>query len=223
MRRALLSPAALALTSALLVAGPAALAQGPSVKGSVTGSLTERSRVAFRVTATHPDGWRALRTVTLILSLRGAPLEELVYEVDTTTLVAGPFTALLGTGDDVTGRFLGVSALDVRVATAGDQLDLSFRARLLEDVPPGARFEFVAEDDEGLEARMARVAAVPEEEGSFPWATVIGAAVVALLAGGFLGSRLAPHRRTSGRSIYQDVARKILEERERGGSQGAGR
>jgi hypothetical protein len=193
----------------------AAAAQAISVEGTVTGTLTRGRTATFGITATHPDGWRALDTVSVVLSLRDVPLEELVYEVDLTSLSAGSATALVGTGDEVTGRFLRVSALDVRVTTSGTRLDLSFRARLLDDVPRGARFEFVAEDLEGGRASIGRVAAVPEEEDAFSWGPVIAGVVLALLAGGFLGSRLAPHRRSTRRSIYDDVARRILEERER--------
>ena len=209
------SALALAIAASSLGWAGAAAAQAIAVEGTVTGSLTRGRTATFQVTATHPDGWRALDTVSVVLSLRGAPLEELVYEVDLTSLSAGPATALVGTGDDVTGRFLRVSALDVRVTTAGTTLDLSFRARILDEVPPGARFEFVAEDVEGRSASIGRVAAVPEEGDPFSWGPVIAAVVLALLAGGFLGSRLAPHRRSRRRSIYDDVARRILEERER--------
>jgi hypothetical protein len=198
------------LTSALVLGSPAARAQNLTVEGSVTGTLTRGSTVSFRLTATHPDGWRSLDSATVILSLRGAPLEEIVYEVDQTSISAGPATALAGTGDDITGRFFRVRALDVRTTTGGDSLGLSFKARLLEDIPPGARFEFVVEDDEGAEASVGRVAAVPEEEGGFPWGTVAGAVLVALLAGGFLGARLSAHRRPA--SVYATVARRLADQ-----------
>lgn len=204
--------------AATVTAWPAtALAQALTIDGSVTGTLARGRKATFRMTATHPDGWRALKEIAVNLSLRGAPLEELTYEVDTTAISAGAGSALAGTGDDVTGRFFRIQALDVRATTGGDRLELSFRAHLLEDVPPGARFEFAVEDDLGNDASIGKIAAVRQEVNQgFPWATVAAAAAVALLAGGFLGSRLAPHRRSTGRSIYHDVARRILEERERG-------
>jgi hypothetical protein len=203
------------LVAAALAAAQPAVAQGPTIKGTVTGELIRGRRVTFHVTATHPDGWQSLKTVTVVLSLRGVALEELSYGVDTTSIRAGVSSALVGTGDQVTGRFFAVDALDIRVATGGDRLDLTVGASLLDDVPEGARFQFVAEDDEGEEASVNRVALTPTDEGGFPWATVIAVTAVALLAGGFLGSRVTAHRAPPTKSIYQDVARRILEERER--------
>jgi hypothetical protein len=204
----------LAILLPLALAGPA-LAQSATVRGSVAGELTRGSKVTFAVTATHPDGWRALDTVTVTLTLRGALLEALVYEVDDTSITAGEASALVGTGDQATGRFFRVSALDIQLTTGGDRLRLAFGAGLLEDVPPGARFRFVATDDHGEEVSVGRVAPVTEEDGGFPWATVGVAVVAALLAGGLLGSRVATHRRPP--SLYATVARRVAEDR------GAGR
>jgi hypothetical protein len=216
MRKGYLAPAvtSLALLPFLVLASSAA-AQSATIRGTVTGDLARGSMATFAVTATHPDGWRALDTVTVTLTLRGALLEELVYEVDGTSITAGEASALVGTGDQATGRFFRVSALDIRLTTGGDSLRLSFGAGLLEDVPPGARFRFVAADDHGEEVSVGRVAPVTEEDGGFPWATVGVAVVAALLAGGLLGSRVATHRRPP--SLYATVARRVAEDR------GAGR
>lgn len=189
---------------------PPASAQAATIRGTVTGELTPGSKVTFGVTATHPDGWRTLDRVTVILSLRGIALEELEYDVDETSITAGEASALVGTGDQATGRFFRVSALDIRLLTGGDRLELTFGARLLDEVPPGARFRFVATDDLGGEVSMGRVAAVGEE-GGFPWATLSVAVLAALLAGGLLGSRIAASRRPA--SVYATVARRLGEDR----------
>jgi hypothetical protein len=206
---------AAALAATQVASAQQAPAEGPTIKGTVTGELAKGRRVTFHITATHPDGWQSLKTLNVVLSLEGVPLEELSYGVDTTSVRAGVSSALVGTGDQVTGRFFAVDALNIRVATGADRLDLTMDASLLEDVPEGARFQFVAEDDVGEEASVNRVALTPQEEGGFPWATVIAVTAVALLAGGFLGSRVTAHRAPPTKSIYQDVARRILEERER--------
>jgi hypothetical protein len=189
----------------------------PTVDGSVNGDLLRGRTITFRISSTHPEGWQSLEDLLVVLSLKGVTLEELSYGVDTTTVRAGVSSALVGTGDQVTGRFFAVDALDVRVATGGDRLDLTLRARLLDDVPEGARFRFVAQDDLGEEASLGRVAATPQDEGGFPWGTLAAAIVVATLAGGFIGSRVTAHRRPPSTSIYQDVARRIVEERARRG------
>lgn len=200
--------------------GGTAVARSLAVDGSVSGTLSRGHTVTFRIDASHPDGWRALDELVVILSLRGAPLEELVYEVDSSKISAGASSGLTGTGNVITGRFLRVRMAEVQATTGGERVNLSFPALLLDDVPTGVRFEFVAEDDEGAEASVGRIAVVAEdEEAGFPWEAVAVAAAAALLAGGFVGSRFAAHRRTSGRSIYHDVARRILEERERGSTE----
>jgi hypothetical protein len=203
---------ALAASVALLqaLALPAS-AQAATIRGAVTGELTRGSKVTFGVTATHPDGWRTLDRVTVVLSLRGVALEELEYDVDETSITAGEASALVGTGDQATGRFFRVSALDIRLTTGGDRLQLTFGARLLDEVPSGARFRFVATDDHGGEVSMGRVAAVGEEEGGFPWGTLSVAVVAALLAGGLMGSRIAASRRPP--SVYATVARRLGEDR----------
>jgi hypothetical protein len=199
----------------LTLAAPAA-AQ-PTVDGTVTGEPVRGRTITFRVTSTHPDGWQSLKALLVILTLRGATLEELSYGVDTTTVRAGVSSALAGTGDQVTGRFFSVDALDVRVSTGGDRLQITLGAKLLDDVPEGARFRFVAQDDLGEQASVGRVAATPQDQGGFPWGTLAAAIAVATLAGGFIGSRVTAHRRPRTTSIYQDVARRIVEDRARRG------
>jgi hypothetical protein len=198
----------------VLAAGPPAFAQQEElrVRGTVTGELVRGQRVTFRITASHPEGFRALKAVTIVADLRGVSLEELAYEVDESAISSEGGKALVGTGNTVTGRFFSVEAIGVRVTTGGDTLTVSIPMGVREDLPQGTRFRFVAEDDFGEEAEVA-VRARVEEEGGLSVATVIAAIVVALLAGGFLGSRLTAHRRPTG-SIYGTVARRIQEERE---------
>jgi hypothetical protein len=201
---------------AAILCGPlVASAADLTVAGTVTGELARGRRVTFRITATHPQGWQNLQSVIVVLSLRTAPLEELEYIVDSTTIRAGISSALSGTGDSVRGRFFEVAAPDVEVSTGGNRLKLTFVAKLLDDVPEGARFEFSVVDDVGQEASIRRVAAISSEEQGFPWGTLALAIAAALVAGGFLGSRVTAHRRPASRSIYQDVARRILEERDK--------
>jgi hypothetical protein len=199
---------------AVLPAGAPAMAQQEELKvrGTVTGELVRGQRVTFRITASHPEGFRVLKAVTIVADLRGVSLEELAYEVDESAISSEGGKALVGTGNTVTGRFFSVEAIGVRVSTGGDTLTVSIPMTVREDLPQGTRFRFVAEDDFGEEAEVA-VRARVEEEGGLSIATVVAAIVVALLAGGFLGSRLTAHRRPTG-SIYGTVARRIQEERE---------
>lgn len=207
--------ALLGLATILLIAGPAGAQEQPkelTVKPSVTGPLTRGGRVTFRVTSTHPAGFAAVQTVTIEADLRGATLEEIAYDADGGAIAVGEAKAVIGTGDQVTGRFFRVSALDVSATTGGDELTVTIGADVLEALPQGTRFRFTAEDNLGEEAVRSVQASVPEEEGGLSLVTVILAIVAALVAGGFLGSRLTGSRR-SAPSIYGTVSRRIQDER----------
>jgi hypothetical protein len=115
-----------------------------------------------------------------------------------------------GTGDFVSGRFFRVGAFGVEVTTGGDRLQLAFGARVLERLPPEGRFRFVAEDQAGEQVATVIPAVVEEDDGGLSPATVVAALGVALLAGGFLGSRLTTHRREES-SVYGTVARRLQE------------
>ncbi len=210
--RPLIVAGALAWT---MVAGASAGAQegpGPSVRGSVGGDLAEGSRVRFQVAVTHPDGWRALDRVRVALELHGVALDEIGYEVAEGVLTLGGGRAVAGTGNALVGRFLRVDAFGVAVSSGGNRLELSFPALVLRSVPPEAQIRFVGEDHEGGSAENAVRAVVPDEgEGSTLLAVLLTAAA-ALLAGGYLGARMAGHRRRP--SVYEAVARRIVEERE---------
>jgi hypothetical protein len=193
-----------------LGAGAAGAQEGdPTVQGSVVGTLTQGSRVTFTVTATHPEGWGALRQVNVILTLRDVPLDQLEFHADDQAVSTGGGRALLGTANVATGRFFRIAAVDVGLRTAGKRLVVTMRPRVIAEIPPGARFEFVAEDDFGESVSVGRVApTAPDEDGGIPWGTAALAVAGALVAGGLVGSRVAAHRRPA-RSIYATVHRKI--------------
>jgi hypothetical protein len=199
-----------ALSVVLWILGPApARAADPTARGSVAGELTKGGRATFHVTGTHPDGWQALRTAAVLLELRGVVLDEIVYEVDTTSIEVSGNRAVAGTGNVATGRFFRVRAFGVEASTGGNRLRLTVPASVLEPPPEGARFRFAVESDEGDEASTTVPAAVQEEEG-LTFVYVIGAVIAALVAGGFLGSQLSSRRRGS-RSVYATVARRLDE------------
>jgi hypothetical protein len=205
--------AAATLAALLSPAAPARgqEAEGPAVRASVTGELTRGRQARFEVNATHPEGWRAISHVLTVLELHGAPLEEVDYDVAGSVLAVGSTRAVVGTGNAVAGRFLRIGAFGVAVSTTGNRLELSFGARILQDMPPGARIRFTAEDDEGRAASVTVRPAVVDEDGGLSLGTVVLAALGALLAGGYLGARVASHRRRP--SIYEAVARRVAEER----------
>lgn len=203
------------LVGGILLLTPAAVAQseaGPAIRGSVAGELAQGGRARFRATVTHPDGWRALDRVLVRLELHRVPLDEVAYGVGDGVVSLGDSRAVAGTGNALTGRFVRVDAFGISVSTGGNRLELSFPAGVVREVPEDARVRFLGEDHEGRSAEISVPAVVPAEEGGTSPTTVILAAALALLAGGYLGARVATHRRRP--SIYEAVARRIVEERE---------
>jgi hypothetical protein len=205
---------------ALLLLAPsgAALAQSDEVgvRGSVTGTLTRGERVRFDVTATHPDGFASIATVGASLELRGAALETLEYDPTDSQLSSGDASVLAGTGGVLEGRFFEVTGTGITITTGGNRMTLRFSARVLAEVPSGARFRFTAVDLDGEEASTSLRAAAEEEGGGLSLGTVILAVIAALVAGGFFGGQLASSRRPKS-SVYSTVARKITDERSRAG------
>jgi hypothetical protein len=195
---------------ALLVAPTSARAD-VAVRGSVAGELTRGGRATFRLTATHPDGWQSLDRVTVALELRGALLEGISYDLDTSSVDVGGSRAVAGTGNIASGRFFRVSAFGVEVGTTGDRVRLGLPVTVLAAPPPGARFRFSAEADDGELATTVVPASVDDGGGGLSLVTVAAAVVAALVAGGFIGSRLGRHRR-GGPSVYDSVARRLRED-----------
>ncbi len=203
------------LLAAVVVTATATSAQTAelTVSGSVTGTLTPRNTARFRAVAHHPDGWRSLTELTITLDLHGVPLETISFDFAQGTIQAGTASVLIGTGDETRGRFFAIRALDVSQTTGGDRAEVAFGATVHESVPDGARFVFAVADEAGAEASITRAATIPREDGGgIPWATLALAVLAALVAGGYLGSQVASHRRRRA-SIYETVARRIEEER----------
>jgi hypothetical protein len=188
--------------------------QGLSVDGSVLGPLAPRTSATIKVVATHPDGWRALDEVSVVVELHGASLEELSYDVDTTSLSIDQAVILTGTANEVAGRFFFLRGSDVRATTGGKQLTLTLKARVREELPAETRFRFGAIDDLQSEISVVRRAAIPEAQGGFPLPTVLAAITAALLAGALVGTEIGRHRRMRP-SVYLALQRRLDAERAR--------
>ena len=191
----------------LLIAVPARAVE-PTAAGSVEGELIDGGRATFHFTGTHPDGWQSLRTAAVLLELRGVVLEEIVYDVDGTSIEVSGKRAVAGTGNAASGRFFRVRAFGVEASTGGNRLRVTVPATVLEPPPSGARFRFAVETDDGDEASVTVPAAVESGSTGPSLVVVAGAVVAALVAGGFVGSRLSTRRRGAG-SVYATVARRL--------------
>jgi hypothetical protein len=189
--------------------------QALSVDGSVAGALTPRTSATIELAATHPDGWRALDEVSVVVELHGASLEELIYDVDDTSLSIDQAVILTGTANQVTGRFFVLRGSDVRATTGGKQLTLTLKVRVREELPTETRFRFTATDDLHREVSAMREVGIPEEKSGFPFATLMAAITAALLAGALVGTEIARHRRMRP-SVYLALQRRLDAERTRG-------
>jgi hypothetical protein len=205
----------LVLAWALFLATPAAAQEDPSVTGESSGGVEKGDLVTITVAGTHSDGWRTLHELGIDIELNGVPLEEVRYDVDRGEVSVGSSAALLGTGNVAQGRFVRIPAIDVSQTTGGRRAEVTIRARVIADLPPGSRLRFTAEDDFGADATTTQGLPQPEDT-SFGVSTLAVAIAVALLGGGLIGARVASHRRQDAReSVYGTVARRIREERER--------
>jgi len=187
---------------------------GPSITGTVQGELTHGSAIVFRVNATSPGGWQDLHQLQVSLLLHGVTLDTLTYDQENQTLGASAgLPVLIGTSDIVVGTYFQMSGLDATTSTGGNRLGMTLRARLLQDVPPGATFQLAVVDDFEHEATVAKAVHVAESKGGgFSWGVLIAAIAAALFAGSFVGNVFASHRRPPQRpSVYAAVQRRIEE------------
>jgi hypothetical protein len=189
---------------------------GPTIGGRVSGELVRDARIVFRIDVSSPGGYRGLNRILIVLSLHGVELEELVIDLDDGAILAAGGRALFGTANVLTGAFFEVKGLDVVTRTAGEDIGLTVRARLLQDVPEGARFELAVIDDEGASSSVSRRAILPEQavDEGLSWGTLVAGVAGALLIGGFLGGLVGTRRKPTPRpSIYGEVRRRIDQSR----------
>lgn len=214
--------ALLVVALAVLAAPLAALAQeaGPSVSGSVSGSLAQGGRLTVRVSAAYPAGWGNLHQLAVDLVIGGSVAEHIGFDIEDNLLEMGPQTVAVGTGAIGTGSYLQIRGSDVIVTTGGARLEFTLKLLVLKAIPAGARFRLQAVDDFYATATTTRrLVSRQAEEGGFTWGTIVTAVAVALFAGGFVGSVFASRRRPPPKpSIYSTVQRRLDEERAAKGS-----
>jgi hypothetical protein len=199
----------------LLVAVPAVAQEDPTVTGEASGAIEQGEIVTMTIAGTHSQGWRTLHELGVDIELKEVPLEEIRYDVDRGEVAVGGSSALLGTGNVAEGSFVRIPAIDVSQSTGGRRAEVTIRARVIAEIPPGSRLRFTAEDDFGADATTTQALPQPEDT-SFDLSTLALAIAVALLGGGLIGARVASHRRRAPReSVYGTVSRRIREERER--------
>jgi hypothetical protein len=218
--------AACVLLALLFAAGPAGAqsvspSAGPAtpgvrLSGSVTGSLLKGGVVTFRLRVTEPGGFRNLQLFKVTMLLHDLVLSEFTYLQDANAIaVRGSQLVTVGTPGILDGSFFRFRGLDVSTTAAGNNFEAAIRSQVLQDVPPGADFQFSAINQDGSVVSIVRHLNI-EEAGptGFSWGTLAVAVVGALFAGSFLGGVFASRRRPKPRpSIYGAVQRRLEEER----------
>jgi len=191
-----------------------------AVAGSVTGELTQGSRVIFQVDATAPGGYQTLTQLQVTMLLHNIVVAQITYyqSLNSISFRASQLVRL-GTPAVLEGSFFRVSGLDVKTVTGGNDLQLTVPAELREDIPAGATFRLTAVGQPGESASVDREANVKVDtgKGGFSWGTLAAAVLAALFAGSFVGGLFASHRRSPPRpSVYGAIKSRIEEEKKAG-------
>ena len=171
--------------------------------------------LSIRVDATMPGGWQGLHLVDVQLRSGGQDSDHLTYDIEDARATLDGHNVAVGTGASASGQHLSVSGATIVLTTGGGHLSLRVDAEVVRAVPQDAVFSISVVGDRGERASIRRSLAAPPSEG-LTWGTVVTAIIVALLAGGFVGSLFASRRRPAPRlSVYGTVQRRLDEERVR--------
>jgi hypothetical protein len=200
----------------------AAQTQTPAlaIAGSVTGELTQGSRVTFQLDATAPGGYQTLRQLQVTMLLHNIVFAQITYYQSLNSItIRGSQLVRLGTPAVLEASFFRVSGLDVKTVTGGNDLQLTVPAELREDIPVGATFRLTAIVVGGASASVNREANVKVDTGGggFSWGTLAAAVLAALFAGSFVGGLFGSHRRSPPRpSVYGAIKTRIEQEKNAG-------
>jgi hypothetical protein len=193
-----------------------------TVQGKIVGNLRKGGDVRFAIVATDPSGWFDLSTVSILLLLHEQPVQEITFEVDTSTLTTTgqPPVHFPGVAS-LPGSFLEVfhdaslakkNVVELVRQTFSVSLNISTKVR--EAIPGSIVVRVTAVNRDG-DVSTARVRAAVKG-GLLSWGTLALAAGVALFLGGLVGNTFT-HRRYRQRepSIWDIVERRLKEQRVR--------
>jgi hypothetical protein len=206
----------LALVAAPARAQPASPSGGARLGGSVTGSLRKAGVITFRLRVVEPGGFRNLQLFRVTMVLHSLVLSEFTYLQDANAIgVRGSQLVTIGTPAVLDGAFFRFRGLDVSTTAAGNTFELKIASQVLQDIPAGTDFQFLAINRDGSTVSIIRHPNIEEAGPSgFGWGTLAVAVVAALFAGSFLGGVFSSRRRPKARpSIYGAVQRRLEEER----------
>jgi hypothetical protein len=186
-----------------------------TVQGTLAGKLGKGGKVNFNIVATDPQNWTHLKSVKIVMLLRGFSIQEIEYFVSSGTIGTTGLKPVPFGGPPVQGSFLRIiNGNTSRRVRQTFSITLTFWARVTESIPGGTRLRLLATDEDGNVSRATNRVAV--SKGLLSWGTLGLAAALALFIGGFFGNSLTHRRyRQHAPSIWQVVERRIKEQRVR--------
>jgi hypothetical protein len=186
-----------------------------TVQGTLAGKLGKGGKVNFNIVATDPQNWTHLKSVRIVMLLRGFSIQEIEYFVSSGTIGTTGLKPVPFGGPPVQGSFLRIiNGNTSRRVRQTFSITLTFWARVTESIPEGARVRLIATDQDGNASRATDRA--PVSKSLLSWGTLGLAAAVALFLGGFVGNTITSRRyRQREPSIWQIVERRLKEQRVR--------
>jgi hypothetical protein len=216
LRRA--AEALLVAASVLVICGgPSATAasNGLTMTGTVGGGLHRGGVAVLRLRAVEPGGYEHLETMQVTMVLHDLVLAQITYLPDFQSVtIRGGQLVRVGTPGRLDGSFFSFTGLDVTTTAGGDQLTLTLRVHVDQDVPPQAIFRLSATNHEGGSAVVTRSVpaanAPPQKAPGFSWGSLAAAVVAALFAGSFLGGLFVSRRSVPPKvDVYEAITTRI--------------
>ena len=187
----------------------------PTLDGEVTGARRVGATVSVRLDATVPGGWDRLHLVEVSVLRDGEELDRITYDIEDAKATVAGFSVVAGTGAAATGRYVSVAGSRIVLTTGGANLTFRVDAEVVAG-DPGRRRVRALGDRRPRRARVdSRDLVRPPVDTGPTWASLATAALVALLAGGFVGNLFASKRRPPVRpSVYATIGRRLDAERD---------
>jgi hypothetical protein len=201
------------LALAVVVPGVSLAVSPVSASGRVSGSLHEDSRIVVRIQARDDRGWQAVSAIDVVFLLRGRSLDRVTVDPShsSLTITGGDAPQALGFGGTVQGAFFRVDSRSVVLTARGPIVSVTIPLVMVAPPPPGARLYYDVSDSFFHSTGLHPMGVQTPKDG-LTWGALIIAVLLALLAGGFIGTVFTSRqRRPPPFSVYEAVQRRMAE------------